>query len=370
MNCKLRSLCVIFMAGLMLLFVTGAGAQQLSHLPLPPPAPPQPADSPPPGQPPGQTPTQTPGQTSIPTQNSPIQNSPPQSTSTPPAAPLQVQTPPPASPPPQSQTPQTQTPATPPPPNERTMIIDVRSRRGSEVAFEKSLTEHLRRRGMNMLASRKPEPDRPCDTIECMEELAKREDAGIVIYTQVEESTAGSYTIDMALFDAVRRVPFTQREDCTQCSPDLLTYKLNDLADKLISHCREARLITPLPTQGVPVVPPLSGPSGGNNPWTYKWTHPKNERGYFSHLSPTRKVLAAVLGGLAGAALVSTVALTVTNGHDTPLGCTKRTDVLQDKCILNDTALVASGYVLTGALVVGIGFTLFWPTKKKTQEVR
>jgi hypothetical protein len=162
-------------------------------------------------------------------------------------------------------------------------------------------------------------------------------------------------------------------EDCAQCNVDLLNFKLNDVADKLIGHCRQARLIAPAQNQdgpGVSLVPPLPA-TGSGNPWTFGWPgQKKSEKGYFAQLSMTRKVLASVLGGLAGAALISSIALTVTNGHDTPLGCDKRTDVLQDKCILNNTPLMATGYVLTGALVAGIGFTLFWPKKPSRPVAR
>jgi hypothetical protein len=58
--------------------------------------------------------------------------------------------------------------------------------------------------------------------------------------------------------------------------------------------------------------------------------------------------------------------LTATDGLDTPLGCALRTDVLQDKCVLKNKPLYATGYALTGALAVGIGFTLFWPTKSNS----
>lgn len=304
MNSQLRSLCVVVVAGLLLSSATGA-AQPVADLPV-----------------------------------------------------FEVVSPPsPATPPP------------PAPPNERTLVVDVSSKRGPEPQLMRELSQHLRRSGLMLTEGNALEPMKVCDTPMCLEELARRENAGILLSARVEEGAPTNFAITMALYDAVRRTSLNESADCLQCSPVLLSYKINDLADKLIAQCREGRPATTptgqaLNTPGQTPRPIERSVFSGPAPVPPGRPIAAVEKGYFERLSPRRKALASVLGGLAGAALVSSLVLTLTNGRDTPLSCEQRMDVLQDKCILKNTPLFASGYVLTGALVVGIGFTLFWPQKR------
>lgn len=304
MNCQLRSLCVVVVAGLMLSSATG-GAQPVADLPV-----------------------------------------------------FEVVSPPPPAP-----------PAAPAPPNERTLVVDVSSKRGAEPQLMRELSQHLRRSGLTMTEGTSVDLTKPCDTPLCLEELARRENVGFLLSARIEEGAETNYAITMALYDSVRRTSLKESADCLQCSPVLLSYKINDLADKLISQCREARPAATPSNQSLNTPNQTPRPveqsvfSGGTAPAPGRSTAPI-PKGYFERLSPRRKALAGVLGGLAIATLIPSVVLTLTNGIDTPLSCEQRMDVLQDKCILKNTPLFASGYVLTGALVVGIGFTLFWPSKR------
>jgi hypothetical protein len=255
------------------------------------------------------------------------------------------------------------------PSNERVLVIDVSKGRGSEARLVKGLSEHLERSGMLLTEGALSAQDRACDGPECIEELAKREGAGLVLTAKIQENAASSFFITMALFDALRRAPLQETAVCDQCNQELLIVKLNDVADKLIRQCREARLVPTHTTQSpnVPLVPSVTDHPGiGNNSGN---PHQVNQ-GFFAGLSPKRKIIAGVLGGLAGVALITGIALTATDGRDTT-GCVMK--ALNHVCVMDNVGGYATAYALTGALAVGVGFALFWPenpSKPVSSEVR
>lgn len=248
------------------------------------------------------------------------------------------------------------------PSDERMLVLAVGKGRGSDARLVTGVSEHLQRAGMLLTEGSLTAQERACDSPECIEELARREGASLALTAKIQESSSSSFFITMALFDVVRRAPLQETAVCDQCNQELLIIKLGDVADKLIRQCRAARQgparLTPPPNVPiVPLVPELPGAStnGSGSP-------PQVEPGFFAKLSPTRKIAAGVLGGLAAATLITSIALTAKNGSDTT-GCTLRPDVKNDRCILNTTSGFATGYALTGVLVIGVGVTLFWPSK-------
>lgn len=252
----------------------------------------------------------------------------------------------------------------PEPPSERTLVAAVRSSRGNQPPLVHAMEEHLLRRGLPR--GEALESSLPCDSAECLEDLVRRLKVGFLFSAQVDESGADTFAITVTLFDVVRRASLQETASCWLCNEAMLGYKLNDVADVLISRCREARQGATVPNQtlNAPIISPvaLRPPVPAQNPPALGQIRPA-ERGFFAKLPRSRRILTGVLGSLAGAALLTSVVLTATDGLDTPLGCDMRTDVLQDKCVLKNKSLYATGYVLTGALAIGLGFTLFWPTK-------
>ena len=77
-------------------------------------------------------------------------------------------------------------------------------------------------------------------------------------------------------------------------------------------------------------------------------------------LSPKRKVLAGVLGGLALGSLIGAVALTATDGNVTSMDCAASAGV-NKICVLDNKIPSSVGYVMAGAFTVGTVLTLLWP---------
>ncbi|HNI59612.1 MAG TPA: hypothetical protein PKO07_06400 [Pseudomonadota bacterium] len=80
-------------------------------------------------------------------------------------------------------------------------------------------------------------------------------------------------------------------------------------------------------------------------------------------LSPRRKILAGVFGGLALGSLVAAVALTATDGNTTSMDCSAAPGVPK-VCVLDNKVPSSIGYVAAGAFTVGTVLTLLWPESK------
>ena len=80
-------------------------------------------------------------------------------------------------------------------------------------------------------------------------------------------------------------------------------------------------------------------------------------------LSPKRKIMAGVFGGLALGSLVAAVALTATDGNATSLDCNASPGVPK-VCVLDNKVPSSIGYVMAGAFTVGTVLTLLWPESK------
>ena len=80
-------------------------------------------------------------------------------------------------------------------------------------------------------------------------------------------------------------------------------------------------------------------------------------------LSPKRKILAGVFGGLALGSLVAAVALTATDGNQTSMDCSASPGV-NKICVLDNKIPSSVGYVMAGAFTVGTVLTLLWPESK------
>ena len=260
------------------------------------------------------------------------------------------------------------------PAEERVLVLAVSKGRGSDSRLVKALSEHLQRSGMTLTGESLSSSDRACESSECIEALATRESAQLILTAQLQENAPNTVFITMALFDAVRKALFQATALCDQCNHDTLIGKLSDVADRLIKQSREARQ-TPVHSAEpphVPIVPLVSsgGPDIGSKPSVANGNPLQGKQGYFDKLSPKRKIAAGVLGGIGVATLITSVALAATNGQKTTaLGCNLNMNVMNDYCELQNTPLFGAGFALTGALAIGIGFTLFWPENTPKSSV-
>ena len=227
------------------------------------------------------------------------------------------------------------------------------------------LTDHLARSG-EQLSQRQTlsAQDRSCTDQECLDQLAAREKAQVVLTTQLQENGTDAYYVVMTLFDAVRHSPLTERNLCEQCTGDTLTLKLSDTADKLLKRYRDRKSGVTTDTVGtVPTPPPgatITDPPGGQ--LVVPPSSAGSQPGQGWTLSQKQKIIAGVLGGLAGAALITSIALTATDKKDTSLPCGSNLGALDNQ------GLYIGGYVATGLLLGGVALTIFWPGEKKHSE--
>ena len=81
-------------------------------------------------------------------------------------------------------------------------------------------------------------------------------------------------------------------------------------------------------------------------------------------LSPRRKLIAGILGGVGIATLITAFALNVTDGRPTTMDCDAGA-ALTKVCVLDNKVAYTLGYAATSALAVSIGMTLFWPERQR-----
>lgn len=250
--------------------------------------------------------------------------------------------------------------------DENILLLGVSRAGKHDQRLTRDLSDHLARSGEQL----SPHPtlstqDRSCTDQECLDQLATREKAQVVLTTQLQDNGTDAYYVVMTLFDAVRHSPLTERNLCDQCTGDTLTLKLSDTADKLLKRYRDRKngvasdpvVTVPTPPLGTNLTGPPDGPlvlppSSATNQPSQGWS-----------LSPKRKIIVGVLGGLAGAALITSIALTATDGKDTSLPCST-----SPLCALDNKGLYIGGYVATGLLLGGVALTIFWPGEKQPAE--
>lgn len=251
-------------------------------------------------------------------------------------------------------------------PDENILLLGVERAGKFDQRLTKELSDHLARSGESLSQrSTLSSQDRACTDQECLDRLASRENAQVVLTTQLQDNGTDAYYVVMTLFDAVRHSPLAERTLCDQCTGDTLTLKLADTADKLLKRYRNRKSGAPTePIGTVPTPPPgsnLTGPPDGQ-PLVLPPGSGTPKQGQGWTLSPKRKIIAGVLGGLAGAALITSIALTATDKQDTSLPCGN------SLCALDNKGLYIPGYVATGLLLGGVALTIFWPTEKKPLE--
>lgn len=242
------------------------------------------------------------------------------------------------------------------PAEETVLLVGVTHGQRSEARLTRSLEEHLRLTGETLAASSRLTPaERLCSDGECLEQLARREHAGLAVTVSLRDSGPQSYFVTLALFDVQRRLPVQTESVCDTCGPDELATKLSDLSDKTFRLYR-ARLqqgagpgVRSLGESSPRFVEPASGPPPAAAP-------PRGR----PPLSTRRKIIAGVLGAAALGVLIPSIFWSVKDGQPAPPPCADDPLAVQD-CRYDNKALYGVGYALTAALTGGLLLTLFIP---------
>jgi hypothetical protein len=248
---------------------------------------------------------------------------------------------------------------------EQVLVIGVVRGHAIDPRLTKELSEHFARSsGLQPAALNLSATERLCGDAGCMDGLGSKAGAQIVVSAAIQQSTPAVFFITMALLDRIRSSPFQDKALCDQCSQDALQAKLADLADKLLQQSREARLMPSpaiVPVDHVPTIPVLSpdlatSPTGQIPP-APPISPPKR---FVSKLTLQRKIALGVMGGLAGAALITSITLVAT--HRQPAGPNASCGPTEPQiCGYDNRLYYGLGFGATGALTLGIVGALVWP---------
>lgn len=280
--------------------------------------------------------------------------------------------------------------------------------------------------------------ERQCLLPECMESLAGRENAQLVLTARVQQSAGFAY-IAASLYDVVHQRPLDMSAVCDKCLPEAVALRVGDLFTRLLRDGRDrlraeataprrpaaagaptpptstrpaapaakadastgtlvaskgvtwpalrpSAPTTPEPTFTRPGGPAASAPAADPpEPATARQTGatasapdaapaPREHAATAAPsarppdrprpLSPRRKLIAGILGGVGIATLITAFALNVTDGRPTTMDCDAGA-ALSKVCVLDNKVAYTLGYAATSALAVSIGMTLFWPERQR-----
>ncbi|HRI50672.1 MAG TPA: hypothetical protein PLW65_10860 [Pseudomonadota bacterium] len=247
------------------------------------------------------------------------------------------------------------------PAEETVLLVGVTRGQRGEARLARGLEEHLRLTGETLAASSRLTPaERLCSDGECLEQLARREHAGLAVTVSLRDSGPQSYFVTLALFDVQRRLPVQTESVCDACGPDELLTKLNDLSDKTFRLYR-ARLqqgagVRSVGESSARVLDAASGPLPAAAPPAGR-----------APLPTRRKIIAGVLGAAALGILIPSIFWSVKDGQPALPPCADDPLAVQD-CRYDNKALYGVGYALTAALTGGMLLTLFVPVQAATPQ--
>ena len=259
--------------------------------------------------------------------------------------------------------------------------------------------------------------ERQCMLPECLEPLSQREKAQLVLMARVQQSAGFAY-IAASLYDVEHKRPLDVSAVCDKCLPEAVALRVGDLYQRLLRDYRDrlraeagraprgekgaataAAKATPEPA---PARPGAAAVAGGtlvaskSESWptvssdsaapaavpaerdesplagVTKSTPTRTERRFADRLppiTPRRKLIAGILGGLGAATLVTAVALHITDGQMTTMDCAAGAASAK-VCVLDNKIPYTLGYAATSAFAVSIGMTLLWPERSKSTQPR
>lgn len=301
---------------------------------------------------------------------------------------------------------------------ETLLVLGVAKDGKADLKMSRQVQERLAHGGETVApTARLTASERLCVAQDCLESLAAREQATLVLTSSVQKAGAGSYSIAALLYDVGRRKPFEAAGECERCMPETLVLRVGDLFERLLKEQRSRTAAEPLAQAPgkVPVVAAVRPSPAPAATATKAETETKPEtrteapavaaqavpaaqqpqvlypprmqavteddevprgleerasprRKPLLSLSPSRKIAAGVLGGIAGAALITAIALNVVDGQPTSTDCSAAPGAAKF-CVNDYRALYGTGYALAGLSLVGLGVTLFWPSGEKTKTV-
>lgn len=294
------------------------------------------------------------------------------------------------------------------PSEDSVLVVGVTKGKSFDARLTKALSDHFERLGsLRVIPNDLSASERLCTDQDCMEAIAHRTGAQLLVSAVMQQNSPASYYITLGLFDATRRAPFPDSVLCEQCGPNDLLSKLSDTADGLIRKSRESRITKPIPRVAPPVetIAPLSSaaaPTPDNTPAapvstirpipTLVGEIPETtsepmavRRVAASPLPPLppppfpptslgwsrdRKILAGILGATTLLSLSSAIVLHILDGGPAPdsPSCNVNLNLSKDECVFRNTALYATGYGVAVGSAIGLGFALFWPSGSKTEK--
>ena len=241
--------------------------------------------------------------------------------------------------------------------------------------------------------------ERQCAVPDCLDTLAGREKAQLILSGRVQQSAGFAY-IAAFLYDVAHQRQMDVSAVCDKCLPEALAIRVGDLYERLLHDYRDRLraeaaaprkpVSSPAPraqaanqttaaaatqvqqaTDSEPAERPTPPPTASKSSAPLATTTASRSAEHGFTLSPRRKLIAGILGGLGVATLAAAIALHVTDGNATSLGCDQG-GAMAKVCVLDNRGAYTLGYALTSALAVSIGMTLFWPesTKSNRTEVK
>jgi hypothetical protein len=299
------------------------------------------------------------------------------------------------------------------PTDTRVLLVGVTKGSRYDARLTRALSEHLDRSGAGtILTDQLSSSERQCSSQDCLEPLAQKLDAQVLLTAIVQQSAASSFYIQIGLFDAVRRAPFSERLTCEQCGTTELIAKLSDASDRLLQQRRKetehavkpaAPAAEPRAASAEPEPPPVqpaesvvskrAEPAASTSrardipsipteaaetkavdaPQPVKVdrsglaTDSSARRGY----SGERSALIGILTGLTIAGLSAGLSLHIDElSRGYKILCENPKTSIDQACVYvpNNKALYGIAYGVAAASLVGLSLTVFWPQANRKEH--
>ena len=262
---------------------------------------------------------------------------------------------------------------------DRVLVTGVLRAERLDLRLTNRVTEHLDHQGLSVVKDSALSPqERLCADQECLQSLAVREGATLVLTVQVKPGANKTPYLSLALLDVATQRLHTQDGICEACTSDSLPLSIDGLTDRALTSLQQERAKALRPaalspaastatTLSVPLVPmesPIEVSPAVELPTVTKSVvvAPPRQWWELSKLPRSRKVAAGVLGGMGIAALGTSIALIATHGQNAVQNCNERA------CAYNNITPYSISIGITvavGALTVA---ALFWPTTQQNAK--
>ena len=251
---------------------------------------------------------------------------------------------------------------------DRVLVTGVLRAERLDLRLTNRVTEHLDHQGLSVVKDSSLSPqERLCADQECLQSLAVREGATLVLTVQVKPGANKTPYLSLALLDVATQRLHTQDGICEACTSDSLPLSVDGLTDRARTSLQQERAKALRPaalspaapaatTLSVPLVPmesPIEASPAVELPAVTKSVvvAPPRQWWELSKLPRSRKVAAGVLGGMGIAALVPSIALAAING----------TSVAGSDRVYQNIPAIGVGFAFTAALGAATAVSIIWP---------